>query len=153
MGEAKRRAAARIKVMKPRQHDPAVVQCPLAEKWVAEAARLREKANQLRSEGYLVNAENLEGRAEVYEECGKGLVLRTGGGPVRGTGKKKVVSDHDKDFAAGVVYALARIIEMYDEPTMAKNLLRESGVDVRHAAEYDVEHLRRSIPKLPRGRD
>jgi len=57
------------------------------------------------------------------------------------------------DFAAGVVYALARLVEMHDQPSMAADILRESGVDVKFAAEYDVAFLRRENPSLPRGKD
>ena len=55
-------------------------------------------------------------------------------------------------FDAGVVYALARLVEMYDQPAMANGILLDSGVDVRHGAEYDVEFLRRENRRLPRGR-
>lgn len=55
-------------------------------------------------------------------------------------------------FATGVVYALARLVEMYDQPSMANCILRESRVDVRMAAEYDVAFLRREDPKLAKGR-
>lgn len=64
-----------------------------------------------------------------------------------------MISEHDKGFAAGVVYALARLVDLYDQPGMAENILRESGVDVRHASEYDVAFLRHENPKLPRGKD
>lgn len=60
---------------------------------------------------------------------------------------------YDKEFDAGVVYALARLVELYDQPGMADTILRESGADVRHACEYDVAFLRRENPSLPRGRD
>lgn len=56
------------------------------------------------------------------------------------------------DFTCGVVYALARLVEIYDEPSMANNILEDSGVDVRAAAEYDVAFLRKGNPNLPQGR-
>lgn len=55
----------------------------------------------------------------------------------------------EKDFATGVVYALARLVELYDQPDMANSILRESGVDVSHACEYDVAFLRQENPALP----
>ena len=64
-----------------------------------------------------------------------------------------MLSERDKGFATGVVYALARLIEIHDEPSMAMDILRESGVNVRHATEYDVAFLRREDHTLPRGRD
>jgi len=59
----------------------------------------------------------------------------------------------DENFEAGVVYALARLVEMFDQPTMANSILKESGVDVRNAHEYDVAFLRKENPKLPRGKE
>ncbi len=56
------------------------------------------------------------------------------------------------EFAAGVVYALARLVEMFDQPTMANEILRESGVEVRLACEHDVAFLRKENPSLPRGK-
>lgn len=56
-------------------------------------------------------------------------------------------------FATGVVYALARLVEMYNQPSMAASILKESSVDVRMAAEYDVAFLRRENPELAKGRE
>jgi len=56
-------------------------------------------------------------------------------------------------FAQGVVYALARLVEMYDQPSMASSILKESRVDVSEALEYDVSFLRREDKALPKGRD
>jgi hypothetical protein len=67
--------------------------------------------------------------------------------------QQEVVQARHEGFATGVVYALARLVEMYDQPSMAGDILRESGVDVRMAAEYDVAFLRKSIPKLAKGRE
>jgi len=63
-----------------------------------------------------------------------------------------IIKKHD-DFASGVIYALARLVEMYDQPTMANSILKESGIDVRRANEYDIKFLRKENPKLPRGKD
>lgn len=66
----------------------------------------------------------------------------------------KLANHHAPEFAQGVVYACARLVEMFDQPTMAAEILRESGVDnseIRGCAEYDVAFLRKENPKLPRG--
>lgn len=49
----------------------------------------------------------------------------------------------DREFAEGVVYACARVIEMFDQPTIAENVLRESGVDVALGCPEDLEFLRK----------
>lgn len=67
--------------------------------------------------------------------------------------KKKPASDYDKGFASGVVYACARILEMHDEPVIAGDILAESGVDVRHASDYDVAFLRKAKMTFKHGRD
>lgn len=54
-------------------------------------------------------------------------------------------------FAQGVVYACALVCQLHDEPGIAKDVLKESGVDVTKAAEYDVAFLRKEQPDLPRG--
>lgn len=55
-------------------------------------------------------------------------------------------------FTQGVVYACARICELYDEPLIALSVLKESGVDVAEAIEYDVAFLRVEDNNLPTGR-
>ena len=60
---------------------------------------------------------------------------------------------YDGAFASGVVYAAARLVEMYDQPGMAATIVRESGVDVRMASEYDVSFLRKETPSLPSGKE
>jgi hypothetical protein len=64
-----------------------------------------------------------------------------------------VKSDHDEGFAAGVVWACARLVQMFDQPTMAALILQESGVDVSQAAEQDVAFLREELPDLPAGKE
>lgn len=59
-------------------------------------------------------------------------------------------------FVQGVVWACARLIEMYDQPSMAVAILRESGAedsDLKGCAEYDLAYLRKEDPKIPRGID
>ena len=45
------------------------------------------------------------------------------------------------DFDRGVVYACARLIELFDQPSMAKTILRESGVNITKADAYDVKFI------------
>jgi hypothetical protein len=67
--------------------------------------------------------------------------------------RKQLSEARQQGFATGVVYALARLVEMYDQPNMADDILNESRVDVRMAAEYDVAFLRRENQKLAKGRE
>ncbi|MCU7840842.1 MAG: hypothetical protein KZQ94_15870 [Candidatus Thiodiazotropha sp. (ex Troendleina suluensis)] len=58
------------------------------------------------------------------------------------------------DFARGVVYALARVVEMYDEPTVARSVLDEASIsndDLRKCAEYDLAFLRKEDSGIPKG--
>lgn len=58
-------------------------------------------------------------------------------------------------FADGVIYVCARLIDNFDQPTMAGRILKESGVDMRTGAEYDLSFIRR-IPEfanLPTGKE
>jgi hypothetical protein len=58
-------------------------------------------------------------------------------------------------FEQGVVWACARLVEMYDQPTMAASILREAMLndsDLRRCAEYDLAILRVEIPGLPKGK-
>jgi len=49
----------------------------------------------------------------------------------------------NKGFAAGVAYACARLVEIFDQPTMAKAILRESEISLRDIDEADKKFLRR----------
>ncbi len=49
------------------------------------------------------------------------------------------------DFDQGVLWAAARLVELYDEPTIAAELLRESGADVTAADEIDVPFLTKAL--------
>ncbi|MEN6537942.1 MAG: hypothetical protein ABFD60_07930 [Bryobacteraceae bacterium] len=46
-------------------------------------------------------------------------------------------------FACGVAWSVARLIDMFDQPTMALDILRESGVDVMLADRYDRNIIER----------
>ena len=70
----------------------------------------------------------------------------------------KLVNDASKcetveeGYAQGVTYACARIVDMYDQPTIAMEILKESGVDVVNAHEYDVAFLRKQNKSLAIGK-
>lgn len=59
------------------------------------------------------------------------------------------------DFAQGVIYACARLIEGHGEPSLAESILEESGVDLSLGLEYDLFFIRRieKYKNLPRGMD
>jgi hypothetical protein len=57
-------------------------------------------------------------------------------------------------FNQGVVYAAARLIEMHDQPTMAMDIIGQSGItheDMKHCAEWDLSFLRREDESIPKG--
>ncbi len=57
-------------------------------------------------------------------------------------------------FTQGVVYACARLIEMFDQPNMALNILDKAGLpDLTVASEYDLLFLRKERPSIPYGHD
>lgn len=58
-------------------------------------------------------------------------------------------TEHAKGFTQGVLYAVARIVQMFDEPTMAAEILRESGVNPRLADEYDRPFVNKVLRSLP----
>lgn len=47
-------------------------------------------------------------------------------------------------FNAGVLWSVARIVELHDEPTIAADVLRESGIelDLKRCDEADREFLK-----------
>lgn len=62
------------------------------------------------------------------------------------------------EFESGVVYSAARIIEMHDHPTIAKDLLDQAGLDSAKlvlADEYDLGFIRQidEYADLPTGKD
>lgn len=63
--------------------------------------------------------------------------------------------DTASEFAEGVIYTCARLIEVYDLPTVAKNILAGADVDMSMGNEYDLAFIRR-IPEfanLPTGKE
>lgn len=48
---------------------------------------------------------------------------------------------NDVGYEQGVLWVVARLVEMYDEPFQAAEILAESGVDIRHADEADMPYL------------
>ena len=67
--------------------------------------------------------------------------------------QEQVSVERQQGFATGVVYALSRLVEMYGQTGMVREILRESGVDASMAAEDDVAFLRQEIPGLAKGRE
>ena len=60
----------------------------------------------------------------------------------------------EQAFINGLVWAAARIVEMYDEPTIAASIVRESSASLEQlqsAAEYDIAFLRGEMPYLRKG--
>lgn len=46
-----------------------------------------------------------------------------------------------REFVEGVVYACARMVESFDQPTMAINIIQQSGVDISMACPEDLEFI------------
>jgi len=60
-----------------------------------------------------------------------------------------------KGYVQGFAYACAQIIRLYDQPSMAINIMEESGIpleDYKAAAEYDLKVLRKYVWDLPKGK-
>jgi len=47
-------------------------------------------------------------------------------------------------FESGIIYACARMVEMFDEPSMAKYILKEADINFDNADEYDLTILKNS---------
>jgi len=57
-------------------------------------------------------------------------------------------------FTQGVVWACARLCDLYNQPTMALSILKEAGLkNLRQAAEYGLAILRKEDPTIPFGYD
>ena len=59
-----------------------------------------------------------------------------------------------KCFNDGAVYAAARLIEIFDQPTMAMAIINEAGLtheDLKKCNEYDLAFLRKEDPAIPAG--
>lgn len=51
-------------------------------------------------------------------------------------------------FEAGVLWAVAILADTYDQPTMAADLLHESGANPRHADEADRPGVKKALREL-----
>ena len=51
----------------------------------------------------------------------------------------------DPNFDHGVLWAVARLVEFYDEPTMAGEILQQSGANADLADELDGPFIARAI--------
>ncbi len=68
--------------------------------------------------------------------------------------RKTTKEGYEEGFTQGVVWACARLIELFDEPTMALEILREASLkNLETAAEYDLAILRKEAPSIPLGCD
>ena len=54
----------------------------------------------------------------------------------------------EQDFANGVIYALARLIELHDQPVMAADILKESGIPVQMVLECDRDDAKLLLSTL-----
>jgi hypothetical protein len=60
------------------------------------------------------------------------------------------------NFEQGLAYAIAELIRLYDEPTMALSILRNSGISIDnlregHVSKYDLKVIEKAIKqKEPR---
>lgn len=67
--------------------------------------------------------------------------------------------ESQQDTVEGIVFACARLVELHDEPTMAKDVLLDSisshGKSIHNlneCARYDLDFLRGEIEELPKGK-
>ncbi|AHK11176.1 hypothetical protein S14_64 [Shewanella sp. phage 1/4] len=69
-------------------------------------------------------------------------------------GMKWAQKNDNKEFNEGVIWALARLIEMYDQPNMALEILNQSDIvdeDMKGLCEYDLAFLRGHDSSIPKG--
>lgn len=52
-------------------------------------------------------------------------------------------------FDQGVLWTVARLVEMYDQPSMACELLRESGADIKQADGLDAPFIAKALEAEP----
>ena len=58
-----------------------------------------------------------------------------------------------KGFTEGVIYACARLIEIFDQPIMALEIYDMAGcLDESVASEYDLKFLRKYRPSIAKGK-
>ena len=60
------------------------------------------------------------------------------------------------EFNRGAVWALARIVEMHDQPVSANDALNElnlSKCELKQCSEYDLAFLRRENTSIPLGEE
>lgn len=58
------------------------------------------------------------------------------------------------EFVQGVVYAAARLIETFDQPTLSLEIVDTANInrdDLKQCAEYDLAFLRKEDPTIPTG--
>lgn len=57
------------------------------------------------------------------------------------------------NFDDGVLWAVARIVELFDEPRIAWDVLRTSGVDPSRADEADAPYIAIAVAERVDGQD
>ena len=58
------------------------------------------------------------------------------------------------EFKQGVAWAAARLVELFDQPSMAEEILSESGVtaeDIKYIDEHDLSFIKGIIPAPLKG--
>ena len=57
----------------------------------------------------------------------------------------RVAAAHKRDFDQGVLWAAARMVEIFDQPTMAAELLQQSGADISLTDGADLPCLQKAL--------
>ena len=61
------------------------------------------------------------------------------------TKRKTRMNPDNATFDQGVLWAVARIVELFDQPIIAGELLRQSGVDVTEADMTDAPFIAKAM--------
>lgn len=72
--------------------------------------------------------------------CCGGPVRKTREGAEQAWNKRKAA-----EFDAGVLWAAARLVEFHDQPTLAEELLVQSGADVSKATALDAPFIQQAL--------
>lgn len=58
---------------------------------------------------------------------------------------KSAQEERERDFDAGILWAAARLVEFHDQPTLAKELLIQSGTDPSKATALDAPFIQQAL--------
>ncbi len=72
--------------------------------------------------------------------CCNGPVRKTYEGAEQAWNRRKTA-----EFDAGVLWAAARLVEFHDQPTLAKELLIQSGADLSKATALDAPFIQQAL--------